>query len=417
VRPVDNLPLILKSLPPIRPVAVVGLEGNSGTSTLAFPVVLTENAFTDVQVDFQVVSPAQVVGYPGLDPLGTATAGVDYVVSSGTLRFVAGEHSKSIEVTIIGDTMVEPHEAFKVVLSNAIGATLAPAAPGTGFQSEAIGIILDDDGLQAVDDAYTVTQGQALNIAAPGLLGNDIERDPSALPLIVTRAVTVPASGNSLALQSDGSFFYLPDVSFTGTDTFVYEVFDSIARSSKATVAITVLPDRDLDGVADAVEAAAPNGGDGNADGIADSAQASVASVPAAIGSQYVTLVASSGATLAQVTKTATLPPNPPAGSSFPLGLFGFEVHGVTPGGSAQVTLMLPPGVNFNAYHKFGPEPGNTTPHWYAFNFNGTTGAQISGSTLILNFVDGQRGDADLAANGVIADPGGPSFCRARCRR
>jgi hypothetical protein len=141
-----------------------------------------------------------------------------------------------------------------------------------------------------------------------------------------------------------------------------------------------------------------------------------VASLPAGITSQYVTLVASSGTTLAHVTTSATLPPNPPAGSSFPLGLFGFEVRGVTRGGSAQVTLILPPGVNLNVYDKFGPESGNTTPHWYAFGYNGTTGAQISGSTLTLRFVDGQRGDADLAANGVIVDPGGPS-CSKRAVR
>jgi hypothetical protein len=171
-----------------------------------------------------------------------------------------------------------------------------------------------------------------------------------------------------------------------------------------------VLPDGDLDGVTDVVEAAAPNGGDGNADGIADSTQAGVASLPAAISSQYVTLVASPGATLVYVTATATLPPNPPVGSSFPLGLLGFALRGVTPGGIAQVTLLLPSGVSINAYHKFGREPGNTTPHWYAFNYNGTTGAQISGATVTLNFVDGQRGDADLAANGMIFDPGGPSF-------
>ena len=128
-----------------------------------------------------------------------------------------------------------------------------------------------------------------MNIAAPGLLANDIERDPSALPLSVTRAVTTPASGNSLTLPSDGSFFYMPDGSFTGPDTFVYEVFDSMARWTRATVTITVLPDADLDGVADAVEAAAPNSGDGNADGIPDSKQASVASLPAASSGQYVT--------------------------------------------------------------------------------------------------------------------------------
>ena len=403
----------VRMLPPIGPVAVGALEGDTGTRTLAFPVVLTQHAFTDVDVQYQVVSPPGVI----ISGLGTATAGVDFVAKSGTLTFVAGEVSKTIDVTINGDMTVEPHEAFKVILSNAVGATLAPAAAGTGLQSEAIGIIIDDDGLQAVDDAYTITQGQALSIAAPGLLANDIERDPFALPLVVTRAVTVPASGGSLTLPWDGSFFYMPpDPSFTGTQTFVYEVLDSIARSSRATVTITVLPDGDLDGVADAVEAAAPNGGDGNGDGIADSTEASVASLQAATLSQYVTLVASPGTTLANVTTTTTLPPNPPAGSSFPLGLLGFEVRGISPGGSAQVTLMLPPGVGFNVYDKFGPEPGNTTPHWYAFSYNGTTGAQISGSTVTLRFVDGQRGDADLDANSVIVDPGAPS-CAKRAAR
>ena len=85
----------------------------------------------------------------------------------------------------------------------------------------------------------------------------------------------------------------------------------------------------DEDGVDAAVEDAAPNGGDGNADGVADSSQANVASLPAATGAGYVTLAAPDGTALAAVTATE-LPadPVPPANVAFPIGLLGFEVRG-----------------------------------------------------------------------------------------
>jgi hypothetical protein len=68
-------------------------------------------------------------------------------------------------------------------------------------------------------------------------------------------------------------------------------------------------------------------------------------------------------------------------------------------------------------YRKYGLEPVDdpntsidetTEPHWYDFTFDGTTGAEISGNTIILHFVDGQRGDDDISDNGTIVDQGGP---------
>jgi len=50
------------------------------------------------------------------------------------------------------------------------------------------------------------------------------------------------------------------------------------------------------------------------------------------------------------------------------------------------------------------------TPHWYRFLYGGRTGAIIVGRTVIVYFVDGERGDDDLSANGVIRDPGAPAF-------
>ncbi len=52
----------------------------------------------------------------------------------------------------------------------------------------------------------------------------------------------------------------------------------------------------------------------------------------------------------------------------------------------------------------------NPTDHWYEFLYDGTTGAEILADKIVLHFVDGERGDSDLTANGVIADPGAPAI-------
>jgi hypothetical protein len=53
-------------------------------------------------------------------------------------------------------------------------------------------------------------------------------------------------------------------------------------------------------------------------------------------------------------------------------------------------------------YWKYGPEPGNATPHWYVLP------AAITGNTVTFSITDGGQGDDDLAANGALVDQGGP---------
>ena len=60
---------------------------------------------------------------------------------------------------------------------------------------------------------------------------------------------------------------------------------------------------------------------------------------------------------------------------------------------------LLPLGTQ---YYKYGPTPGDTTPHWYVLP------ATISGNVTTFTITDGGLGDDDLAANGVIVDQGGP---------
>jgi hypothetical protein len=59
---------------------------------------------------------------------GTATAGSDYVAGSGGLSFAPGEVSRTLDVTVNPDALVEGMETFLVNLSGAAGATIADGA-------------------------------------------------------------------------------------------------------------------------------------------------------------------------------------------------------------------------------------------------------------------------------------------------
>ncbi len=170
--------------------------------------------------------------------------------------------------------------------------------------------------------------------------------------------------------------------------------------------------DTDQDGVTDREENGAPNGGDGNADGIADSAQQSVASVRNAIDGRYVTLVADPTVKIRNLTATSNLSGGtPPEGYAFPVGFLKFALSGLPPGGSTHLTLILPPGVGVDTYFKYGAPSGGSTPEFFEFVYDGTTGAQTSSGSVQLWFVDGGRGDLDGdSENGSVSDPGGPAI-------
>jgi large repetitive protein len=93
----------------------------------------------------------------------------------------------------------------------------------------------------AANDAYTVAEDVALDIAAPGVLRNDTDPDSDPLSAVL---VNGPLRG-SLTLNSDGSFSYRPFENVTGSDSFTYLARDGSADSNVATVAITITPAND----------------------------------------------------------------------------------------------------------------------------------------------------------------------------
>ena len=171
--------------------------------------------------------------------------------------------------------------------------------------------------------------------------------------------------------------------------------------------------DSDNDGVAD-IEEKGPEGNDdsydGNGDSFPDYTQSNVTSLWNYDNSIYVTLAAPDGVMLLNVFSVEDPSGgNLPAGISFPAGFFKFMIDLQGTGPDVNVIMYFPSGVSVTNYYKYGSTVDLTMPHWYLFNYDGSTGAEIITSNQVnLHFIDGDRGDDDLTVNDIIVDDGGP---------
>ena len=131
-------------------------EGSSGNTDLTFTVSLDKPQIAAVTVDYAVTG-------------GTATSGDDYtILADGTLTFAAGETSKTVVISVIGDTNVETNETIELTLTNATGAALIADASGTATitNDDSAAVTIAD--ISANEDAGTVTVTASLNNGVQG---------------------------------------------------------------------------------------------------------------------------------------------------------------------------------------------------------------------------------------------------------
>ena len=163
-------------------------EGNSGTTTFEFVVTLDKDADAEFTVNWRLEAV-------------TAAANDDFVDATGTLTFTGGTAgTQTISVAVNGDTDIEDHETFSVILENLQGATVDIAdAIGTGT-------ILNDD-VQVVE--IHAIQGSGLRSpmapASGGALGDQVRTDDN----IVT---AVDSSGSDM-----GFWIQTPDARVDGS--------------------------------------------------------------------------------------------------------------------------------------------------------------------------------------------------------
>jgi VCBS repeat-containing protein len=93
----------------------------------------------------------------------------------------------------------------------------------------------------AGDGPHVVLEDGLLDLAVPGVLGNDSDADIDPLSAVLDADV----SNGTLALNADGSFEYEPDPDFNGADSFTYHALAGGEDSNTATVSITVTPVND----------------------------------------------------------------------------------------------------------------------------------------------------------------------------
>ncbi len=105
-----------------------------------------------------------------------------------------------------------------------------------GISGTAVLTVRPTDGRPiAVTDAYGVVAGKTLVVAAPGVLGNDLDLDGD--PLTVA-SVTDGVDHGVLVMQPNGSFTYTPEQGYIGADEFTYTAVDATGQVSfPATVA------------------------------------------------------------------------------------------------------------------------------------------------------------------------------------
>ncbi|HEY3579649.1 MAG TPA: Calx-beta domain-containing protein [Pyrinomonadaceae bacterium] len=185
-------------------------EGNAGTTQATFSVTLSGASSQTVTCSFATAD-------------GTATAGSDYVATSGALSFAPGETEKSVVVLVNGDTVDESQETFFLDISNVQNATVN-ISRGTGF-------IVDDDGPTISINDVSVIEGNVgtktatftLTLSGPSVEAiavrctttagtataasdyNSINTVVIFQPGVVTRTVDVQIIGDT-ALESDETF-------------------------------------------------------------------------------------------------------------------------------------------------------------------------------------------------------------------
>ncbi len=90
-----------------------------------------------------------------------------------------------------------------------------------------------------VADTYTLDEDTTLSVgAAGGVLANDSDAEGDAFAVDLT--VLLNPTNGQLTMANDGGFDYVPTANFAGSDSFQYQVTDSLGAASVETVTLTI---------------------------------------------------------------------------------------------------------------------------------------------------------------------------------
>jgi Ca2+-binding RTX toxin-like protein len=225
--------------------AVIRVDPTTGAQSIvakgdhfANPVGIAVEADGDI-----LVTDSSASAFKGAVIRVDPTTGAQSTVSSGGLLAVPS----SIAIEADGDILVT---VFPDQFGNGDQPAVIRVDPSSGAQSIVssggsfkfpVGIAVwpgvPNRAPVANDDSYTTDEDTPLNVAAPGVLGNDSDADGDPLTAALDSG---PAHAASFTLNPDGSFDYTPAADYNGEDSFTYKTSDGKGGEDTATAEISV---------------------------------------------------------------------------------------------------------------------------------------------------------------------------------
>jgi len=143
---------------PLRLFAGDATVGEAAGGVATFTVALSAAAATPVTVQYATAN-------------GTATAGSDYLATSGTLVFPPNTTTKTVSVTVLDDTVYEGNETFFLNLSSPTGATIQDGqGTGTIVENEPAILISVDDVAVVEGSSGTTSATFVVNLSSASTL-------------------------------------------------------------------------------------------------------------------------------------------------------------------------------------------------------------------------------------------------------
>jgi uncharacterized repeat protein (TIGR01451 family) len=146
---------------------------------------------------------------------GVASNRCDYATAVGTLRFAAGETSKTIQIPIISDAYVEPDEVFTITLRNPVSASLGTATANV--------IIADNKGAQTTINPID-GQGFFIRQQYIDFLGRVAE--PAGFQFWTDRMTNCPPGQTCDRIDTSQRFFQSDE--FQERGFYVYRLYDAL---------------------------------------------------------------------------------------------------------------------------------------------------------------------------------------------
>ena len=217
------------SLPTVKIQDASVSEGSTIGNTLSFAITLSNPTMADLNIPYTFTDGSG---------LGGAIGGVDFDNTTGSLTILSGQTTTTLDVSIIGDTQIEPNDTFTVNITPS-----AAAIKSSGNDLSAKGTILNDD----------ATSSSSLRISDASVSEKDAG-DSSFLEFTVTlsdknsvdtiKAFYTVRDGSAKVSENDyvnvtGTVVFLPDTvrqtfkirvngdnKFEGDETLIVDLYD-----------------------------------------------------------------------------------------------------------------------------------------------------------------------------------------------